>query len=156
MPLVSQYLRRAGTFRRVAPPSCYEAHCPVEFGLSSIPPVWDCDCMVEFCISAALAANSNHSSCLRITPEIQRSTRRHRTGRPQPLAGIAFLFDLAPCGVFRAATVTSDAVRSYRTFSPLPRDARRYIFCGTFRRVAPPSRYEAHCPVEFGLSSTSD
>ena len=35
------------------------------------------------------------------------------------------------------------------------RHARRCIFCGTFRRVAPPSRYEAHCPVEFGLSSTT-
>jgi hypothetical protein len=33
-------------------------------------------------------------------------------------------------------------------------ETRRYIFCCTFRRVAPPSRYEAHCPVEFGLSST--
>ena len=29
----------------------------------------------------------------------------------------------------------------------------RYIFCATFRRVAPPGRYPAHCPVEFGLSS---
>ncbi len=27
-------------------------------------------------------------------------------------------------------------------------------FCATFRRVAPPSRYEAPCPVELGLSST--
>jgi len=68
--------------------------------------------------------------------------------------GNAFLFDLAPCGVCPAVPVASDAVRSYRTFSPLPRDAGRCIFCGTFRRVAPPSRYEAHCPVEFGLSST--
>jgi hypothetical protein len=68
--------------------------------------------------------------------------------------GNAFLFDLAPCGVCPAVPVTSDAVRSYRTFSPLPRNAGRCIFCGTFRRVAPPSCYEAHCPVEFGLSST--
>src|SRR4029453_11406079 len=67
---------------------------------------------------------------------------------------IAFLFDLAPCGVCPAASVTSRAVRSYRTFSPLPPvKRRRCFFCGTFRRVAPPSRYEAHCPVEFGLSS---
>ncbi len=30
---------------------------------------------------------------------------------------------------------------------------RRYIFCGTFRRLAPPRRYLATCPVEPGLSS---
>ena len=31
--------------------------------------------------------------------------------------------------------------------------AWRYIFCGTFRRLAPPRRYLAPCPVEPGLSS---
>src|SRR5207344_2761827 len=45
------------------------------------------------------------------------------------------LFGLAPRGVFPAGRITPAAVRSYRTFSPLPRvSARRYIFCGTFRR----------------------
>ncbi len=54
------------------------------------------------------------------------------------------------------------------TFSPLPplwvagaRQAdtkrrirvRRYVFCGTFRRLAPPRRYLAPCPAESGLSS---
>jgi hypothetical protein len=64
------------------------------------------------------------------------------------------LFGLAPDGVFRAVPLTRDAVRSYRTFSPLPTVAavcdrrifpaltkRRYnfgglIFCGTVRRKA--------------------
>jgi hypothetical protein len=98
--------------------------------------------------------DGNHSSGPGITPGIKQSTQKHWTGRPSSLSGSAFLFDLAPCGVFPAIPVTRNAVRSYRTFSPLPRKARRCIFCGTFRRVAPPSRYEAHCPVEFGLSST--
>jgi len=31
----------------------------------------------------------------------------------------------------------------------------RYVFCGTFRRLAPPRRYLAPCPVEPGLSSTT-
>ena len=31
--------------------------------------------------------------------------------------------------------------------------ARRYIFCGTFRRFAPPRCYLALCPMESGLSS---
>ena len=33
---------------------------------------------------------------------------------------LKLLFGLAPSGVFRAATVTNYAMRSYRTFSPLP------------------------------------
>ena len=49
------------------------------------------------------------------------------------------LFGLAPCGVCPARSITGAAVRSYRTFSPLPgaavaRAPGRYIFCGTFRR----------------------
>ena len=33
--------------------------------------------------------------------------------------------------------------------------AWRYIFCGTVRRLAPPRRYLAPCPMEPGLSSIS-
>ncbi len=40
----------------------------------------------------------------------------------------------------------------YRYLSVL----RRYIFCGTFRRLSPPRRYLAPCPVEPGLSSAPD
>jgi len=36
---------------------------------------------------------------------------------------MVFLFGLAPGGVYLAATVTSSAVRSYRTISPLPAEA---------------------------------
>ncbi len=50
--------------------------------------------------------------------------------------------------------VTSRAVRSYRTFSPLPaRTLRRFVFCGTFHGLAPSRRYLAPCPMEPGLSS---
>ncbi len=34
-----------------------------------------------------------------------------------------------------------------------PMENRRYIFCGTFRRLAPPRHYLAPCPMEPGLSS---
>ena len=44
-------------------------------------------------------------------------------------------FGLAPCGVCPAAVLADGAVRSYRTFSPLPL-AGRYVFCGTGRRRA--------------------
>ena len=58
------------------------------------------------------------------------------------------IFDLAPCGVYPAFSVTRKAVRSYRTFSPLPFDSaplRRLAQGGIFsvplvRRVAPPGR----------------
>ncbi len=84
----------------------------------------------------------------------------HWTGRP------ASLFGLAPCGVLPATRVTTGAVRSYRTFSPLPASALAglgaaglatcrwlCIFCATFLQVALTGRYPAHCPAEFGLSS---
>ena len=44
------------------------------------------------------------------------------------------LFGLAPCGVCPARCITAAAVRSYRTFSPLPRCRGRYVFCGTSRQ----------------------
>ncbi len=44
------------------------------------------------------------------------------------------LFGLAPRGVYPASRIAPAAVRSYRTFSPLPRE-RRYILCGTFREI---------------------
>ena len=47
------------------------------------------------------------------------------------------LFGLAPRGVCPASRITPSAVRSYRTFSPLPNSlaaAWRYVFCGTFRK----------------------
>ena len=39
--------------------------------------------------------------------------------------------------------VTRGAVRSYRTFSPLPRINAAVCFCGTFPGVAPAGRYPA-------------
>jgi hypothetical protein len=45
------------------------------------------------------------------------------------------LFGLAPRGVCPAGRIAPSAVRFYRTISPLPGPkARRYIFCGTFRK----------------------
>jgi len=46
-------------------------------------------------------------------------------------------------------SVTTDAVRSYRTISPLPvflRKLRRFLFCCTFRGLTSPRRYLALCP----------
>jgi len=45
---------------------------------------------------------------------------------------VSSLFGLASGGVYHAHPVTGLAVRSYRTFSPLP-PKRRYVFCCTGR-----------------------
>src|SRR5882724_1818601 len=60
------------------------------------------------------------------------------------------LFGLAPTGGYRAAAVTSGAVGSYPTVSPLPLPrlrlthtarSRRSILCGPVRRLSAPRRY---------------
>ena len=59
------------------------------------------------------------------------------TGNPQAVP----LFGLAPHGVYLASAVTDEAVRSYRTLSPLPILAnRRSSLCCTLRRVTAPRR----------------
>ncbi len=56
-------------------------------------------------------------------------SRTERTAPPP-------LFGLAPHGVCPARRIAPSAVRSYRTFSPLPSVSRwRYVFCGTFRKI---------------------
>src|SRR5205807_3410494 len=44
------------------------------------------------------------------------------------------LFGLAPHGACPAGRIAPSAVRSYRTFSPLP-VAGRYLFCGAIRKT---------------------
>jgi len=69
-----------------------------------------------------------------------------------------FLFGLAPCGVCHAPRITARAVRSYRTFSPLPRACAQGGIFSVALSVRQawtclPGRYPAHCSAEFGLSS---
>src|SRR5688500_17374994 len=66
-----------------------------------------------------LAQGDDHSSRPAIAGGLQRPTRRRRRAVGSP-AGEASLFGLAPCGVLPATRVATGAVRSYRTFSPLP------------------------------------
>ena len=74
---------------------------------------------------------------------------RDLPGRRPGNLPIPSLFGLAPGGVYPAIAVAGDAVRSYRTLSPLPAFARgfdgRFAFCGTFPGVAPAGRYPAPC-----------
>ena len=113
-------------------------------------------------ISVCVLANGENHLSQQPVPETCPLSRT----RNEPLLG--FLFGLAPDGVFRAASLALRAVRSYRTFSPLPRLRFRNRGClfsvalsvGTTRAVAARvylSRtslsYAASRPVEFGLSS---
>ena len=62
-----------------------------------------------------------------------------------------FLFGLAPDGVYPAIDCYQRRGALLPHHFTLTR--RRYIFCGTFRGLAPPRRYLASCSVEPGLSS---
>src|SRR5579872_5659714 len=70
------------------------------------------------------------------------------------------LFGLAPHGVCPASRIAAAAVRSYRTFSPLPGSCLPggIVFCGTFRKArferAPPavSRHVALWRPDFPLA----
>ena len=104
------------------------------------------------------SVGGSHSSATHVAVRLSRPTRERRGPRLAAFRRLAPLFGLAPGGVCPATGVATGAVRSYRTFSPLPRaltGTRRSVFCGTFRGLAPPRRYLAPCPVEPGLSSAS-
>ena len=97
----------------------------------------------------------NHSSGTDVTICLKQPTREPCGPHVMPKHLFLYLV-LLQVGFTLPRHVTTRAVRSYRTFSPLPgavADARRYIFCGTFRRLAPPRYYLAPCPQEPGLSS---
>ena len=98
------------------------------------------------------ARGDGHSSRARLAACLMQPTRAahlkadwQRFPAPTPP-----LFGLAPGGVCRAVLVTKNAVRSYRTLSPLPLGPspvlkRRFAFCGTVPGVAPAGGYPAPC-----------
>ena len=78
---------------------------------------------------------------------------------PGPDAGrvMRSLFGLAPGGVCRAGLLPDSRCALTAPFHPYhaPEGRSAVSFCCTFRRLAPPRRYLAPCPVEPGLSSAS-
>ena len=102
------------------------------------------------------SVENDHSSRRTITHTLKRPTRIQHG----PCLMDSYLV-LLPVGFTMPWTVTSHAVRSYRTLSPLPlsRLTRRSVakwrstLCCTFRRLSPPRRYLAPCPMKPGLSS---
>ena len=87
-------------------------------------------------------------------PDASRDRPGRRRGSPPGPSvlrprGLPSLLGLAPGGVCPAVAVAGNAVRSYRTISPLPprspggERGSAVCFCGTFPGVAPAGRYPA-------------
>ena len=84
-------------------------------------------------------------------------------GYPPPLAAnpragrapFALLFGLAPGGVCLADRSPGRWCALTAPLHPYPVHHEAVCFCGAIRRVSPPGRYPAPCPVEPGLSSPS-
>ncbi len=112
------------------------------------------------------SVENNHSSGTAVTDCLKQPTResvrdRRWATRPNtPFGGVVRcptpLFGLAPSGVYRAASCYQSRGALLPHLFTLTRQAWRYIFCGTFRRLAPPRRYLAPCPKEPGLSSAAN
>lgn len=96
----------------------------------------------------------NHSSAIRVTAYLKRPTREsvwatHAT-QPKLNRALPYLV-LLQAGFTVPPSVTTGAVRSYRTISPLPARGRghalrRFAFCCTFRGLTSPRCYLAPCP----------
>ncbi len=121
--------------------------------------------MIEMLV--AYATKARREGILTLESELETVTDPFLIRGPRTLpnrSSQAELLGLARGGVYHAPTVTSRAVRSYRTFSPLPDPSfpcgggghRPYVFCGTFPDPATEAggRYPPPCPAVLGLSSS--
>ena len=101
-------------------------------------------------------ARDGHSSGTPVARRFEQPTRTAGFGHLSGTCRLATkrsapsLFGFAPGGVCHAVCVAADAVRSYRTLSPLPLPSltrwvgvRRSALCGTFPRLAPAGPYPA-------------
>ena len=73
--------------------------------------------------------------------------------RNQPAQCAAHLFNLAPDGACRAASVARSAVRSYRTFSPLPPESGGLFSVALSLRLLSLGITQHRVSAELGLSS---
>ena len=93
-------------------------------------------------LSSGLIVRSAHRA---IIPLVDALPRRSSSLPGDSASSVSVpLFGLAPDGVCHAVRVTTSAVGSYPTVSPLPcPKIGRFLFCGAFPRVAPAGRYPA-------------
>ena len=108
-------------------------------------------------VPTAEAVDDGYSSRMAVASHLKQPTRTSVQDRTCCKRQRMSLHGLAPDGVYHARSVTSSAVRSYRTFSPLP--AHPFSASGGLFSVAlslglPPPGVTRHPdPVEPGLSS---
>ena len=103
------------------------------------------------------SVGGSHSSARRVAAPLKRPTRRHvrTTRRGLDAAGLPIRSCSGrglPC--HRCYQRRGALLPHHFTLTGSLRLLGRYIFCGTFRRLAPPRGYLASCPAEPGLSST--
>ena len=101
------------------------------------------------------SVENSHSSGMHIAMHLERPTQKPY-GPYVVTCVTTSLFGLASSGVYHrreSLPITRCALTApfhpYRSTSRL----RRFSFCCTFRRLAPPRRYLALCPMKPGLSS---
>ena len=108
-------------------------------------------------VSIAIAVDDGYSSRMAVASHLKQPTRTSVQDRTCCTRQRVSLHGLAPDGVYRARSVTSSAVRSYRTFSPLPAypfPAPGGLFSVALSLGLPPPGVTRHPdPVEPGLSS---
>ena len=88
-----------------------------------------------------------HSSRAAVAGRLKQPTRATdlKTGPGARESAVPLLFGFAPGGVCLAVRVAASAVRSYRTFSPLPRTRGGLFSVALFPGVTPAGRYPAPC-----------
>ena len=98
-------------------------------------------------VPTAEAVDDGYSSRMAVASHLKQPTRTSVQDRTCCTRQRVSLHGLAPDGVYHARSVTSSAVRSYRNLFTLTGASvlviRRFVFCGTFPRVAPAGRYPA-------------
>ena len=108
-------------------------------------------------VPTAIAVDDGYSSRMAVASHLKQPTRTSVQDRTCCIRQRVSLHGLAPDGVYHARSVASSAVRSYRTFSPLPAypfPASGGLFSVALSLGSPPPGVTRHPdPVEPGLSS---
>ena len=108
-------------------------------------------------VPTAIAVDDGYSSRMAVASHLKQPTRTSVQDRTCCIRQRVSLHGLAPDGVYHARSVASSAVRSYRTFSPLPAypfPASGGLFSVALSLGLPPPGVTRHPdPVEPGLSS---
>ena len=96
----------------------------------------------------------NHLSGMYVTTYLKRPTRIPVRAARYDLQHMDSYLVLLQVGFTLPRLLPAARCALTAPFHPyLPLQIRRYIFCGTFRRLTPPRRYLALYPMEPGLSS---